>query len=321
MKQVITGIHHLTALAGDPQRNLDFYSGLLGLRFIKKTVNFDAPEVYHFYYGNETGAPGTVLTFFPYPGIRKGRLGTGMVAVLSFSVSSSALGFWQNRLRQYGVRHQPAKERFHQETVISLEDPDGLHLELVFHDQDARTGFTYGHIPQEYSVKGFYHAEIWANDAESTIRLLSEHMDHRIVATDGNRTRLAASGESGHCIDVLYMPDHISGLVGGGTVHHIAFASRDLRTQQEARERILQQQLDPTTVIDRQYFRSVYFREPGNVLFELATYGPGFDADESLAHLGETLKLPPQYEAHRYHIENQLAPVKLNIQEYAGSDG
>ncbi len=316
MTKLISGIHHITALANNPQDNIDFYTGILGLRLVKKTVNFDAPEVYHFYYGNESGEPGTILTFFPYMGIAKGRHGKGMLNITTFSVPLSSTGYWENRLKRFNINYKEFQERFENEVVLYFEDPDGLGLELVFNDKDSRNGFTYGHIPLEHSIKGFYSAEIWEEGYERTAGLLTEQMDHKLIAEKGNRFRFAASDTPGSYIDILCSPDSLRGLGGGGTVHHIAFRTPDTETQLKVRGKIINSRLNATPVIDRQYFKSVYFREPGNVLFEIATEEPGFAIDEELQNLGEELKLPPQYEIHRNEIQNLLKPVNINLDKY-----
>jgi len=311
MSKLFTGIHHITALAGDPQANINFYSGLLGLRFLKKTVNFDAPEVYHFYYGDEYGLPGSILTFFPYPGIVRGRRGTGMLNTIAFSVPAAAKDYWEKRLTQFRIGFQTAKKRFG-ESYIAFEDHDGLGLELVFTDRDDRPGFSYGHIPLEYSIRGFYSVEIWETFAERTAAILTNLLDHELTAEEGGRFRYAASDAPGHYVDILAARDSRKGLNGGGTVHHIAFALPDEKSQEEARRRIASEGLNPTPIIDRQYFKSIYFREPGGVLFEAATEKPGFAVDEPVERLGEELKLPPQYESFRQRIQNSLEPVELN---------
>ncbi len=316
MEKLIDGIHHVTAMAGDPQKNLDFYAGVLGLRMLKKTVNFDAPDVYHFYYGDENGQPGTILTFFPFENIQKGRRGKGMLNVTTFSVPSSSISYWVQRLKQFDVNHKQAQERFSSEMVIYLEDPDGLGLELVFNDKDSRPGFSYGAIPLENSIKGFYSVEIWQEGYERTAGLLTEVMDHRLIEEKGNRFRFATSDEPGKYIDILCVPDSQRGLGGGGTVHHLAFNTVNLESQAKVREKILTRGLNPTPVLDRQYFESIYFREPGGVLFEVATAEPGFAVDELPEDLGKELKLPPQYESRRKAIEQTLRPVSLNLEKF-----
>lgn len=316
MQQLITGIHHVTAIAGPSQKNIDFYCGILGLRLVKKTVNFDAPDVYHFYYGNEKGLPGSILTFFPYGNIQKGRHGKGMLNTTTFSVPTGSMNYWQERLKKFNIAFKPMQERFQNEAFIYFEDHDGLGLELVFNDKDARPGFTYGHIPAEHAVKGFYNVEIWEEGYERTAALLTEQMDHKLVHEQGNRFRFAATDAAGNYIDILCTPDSLRGSGGNGTVHHIAFNTPDAETQQQARIKISQRMLNPTPVLDRQYFTSIYFREPGGVLFEIATSGPGFAVDEEPQHLGESIKLPPQYEGYRKQIEAGVDPVVLSIENF-----
>jgi glyoxalase family protein len=315
MEKLVTGIHHITALAGNAQPNIDFYCGILGLRLVKKTVNFDAPEVYHFYYGNETGTPGTILTFFPYEGLTRGRHGKGMLNTTTFSVPLSSLAYWEQRLKKYDVNYKGPSERF-QETFIYFEDYDGLGLEFVFTDRDTRTGFTYGHIPEEHSITGFYSAELWLEGYERSAALLIEQMDHVLIGEQGNRFRYAATDIPGNYIDLVCMPDTLKGLGGAGTVHHIAFSTPDATTQNEVRKKISQRMLNPTPVMDRSYFTSIYFREPGGVLFEVATAGPGFIIDENVDKLGTSLKLPDQYETYRPQIEKAVVPIKLNFEKY-----
>jgi glyoxalase family protein len=316
MTQLITGIHHVTAISGGAQENIDFYAGILGLRLVKKTVNFDASGVYHFYYGDQLGNPGSILTFFPYAGLTGGRHGKGMLNTTTFSVASSSMNYWLARLKQFNVEYKQPVERFEGELVVYFEDPDGLGLELVFNDKDERTGFSYGHIPEQHALKGLYNAEIWEEGYERTAGLLTEQLDHQLIAEKGNRFRFAAKNSPGNYVDILCTPDSLKGLAGSGTVHHIAFATTDAKAQLEIRERVLKRQLNPTPVLDRNYFTSIYFREPGGVLFEVATSGPGFTVDEDAAHLGEELKLPRQFEPDRPGIEAQLAPVKLDVEQF-----
>lgn len=316
MSKLITGIHHVTAIAGHTQENIDFYAGILGLRLVKRTVNFDAPSVYHFYYGDEAGNPGSILTFFPYTGLTGGRQGKGMLNTTAFSAPTSSLNYWLARLKQFNVDYKSPLERFPGELVVYFEDPVGLGLELVFNDNDDRKGFTYGHIPEEYSLRGLYNAEIWEEGYERTAGLLTSQLDHVLIAERGNRFRFAATDKPGNYIDILCTPDSLRGLAGSGTVHHIAFATPNRESQEAVRERILNRMLNPTPILDRNYFTSIYFREPGGVLFEVATSGPGFAIDESIEHLGEELKLPPQFEPDRPGIEAKLAVVKLNFEQF-----
>ena len=316
MAQLITGIHHITAIASGAQKNMDFYRGMLGLRLVKQTVNFDAPEVYHFYYGDETGNPGSILTFFPYEGLVSGRHGKGMLNTTAFSVPLASLDFWLKRLKRYNIGYKLPQERFEQEIVVYFEDEDGLGLEMIFNDQDARAGYVNGYIPPEYAIKGFYNAEIWEEGYERTAGLLTGQMDHVLIAEKGNRFRFAATSSPGNYIDVVCSPDSMKGLSGSGTVHHLAFATPDKETQLAVRLKIVKRMLNPTPVLNRNYFTSIYFREPGGVLFEVATSGPGFAIDEAGDHLGEALKLPEQFEPRRKELEKKLLPITFNDARY-----
>lgn len=316
MEQLITGIHHVTAIASGVQPNIDFYAGILGLRLVKRTVNFDAPGVYHFYYGDRMGNPGSILTFFPYRGLVGGRQGKGMLNTTSFSAPASGLAYWLERLKKFGIAYKNPQERFDGELVVYFEDPDGLGLELVFNDADTRQGFTYGHIPAEHALTGLYNTEIWEEGYERTAGLLTEQLDHKLIAEKGNRFRFAAVDKPGNYVDIVCTPDQLKGLAGSGTVHHIAFATPDAATQKILRDRILGRTLNPTPVLDRNYFTSIYFREPGGVLFEIATSGPGFTVDEQEEHLGEKLKLPLQFEPDRPGIESSLEEVHLNPSDF-----
>jgi glyoxalase family protein len=274
MAQLITGIHHVTAIASNAQKNIDFYTGILGLRLVKQTVNFDGPDVYHFYYGNETGSPGSILTFFLYNGLVNGRHGKGMLNTTTFSVASSSLDYWIERFNRFGINHKRPQERFEGEIVVYFEDEDGLGLELVFNDKDARKGYTYGHIPLEHSIKGLYNVEIWEEGYERTAALLTEQLDHKLISEKGNRFRFAATDAPGNYVDILCSPDSLKGLAGSGTVHHIAFATPNKETQEEVRLRIVKRMLNPTPVLDRNYFTSIYFREPGGVLLKWQLQAP-----------------------------------------------
>lgn len=317
-KQLITGLHHVTAMAGSAQENVNFYTGLLGLRLVKKTVNFDAPDVYHLYYGDETGKPGSIMTFFPFRNMRPGRRGMGQVATTSFSIPKTSVDFWLKRLEQFEVAHDAPRQRF-DETVIFLRDNDGLGVELVANDRDTREPFTYGHIPLEHSIRGFYGVELWENAYEATERLLVNQMDHRFIAEEGDRRRYAtdAAGSPGQLVDIRFDAARDHGTGGAGTVHHVAFNTPTDEDQLAVREKLTGAGLGATQVLDRQYFHSIYFREPGGVLFEVATAQPGFLYDENRDHLGQGLKLPPWEEERRAYIEKLLQPITLNPEQYA----
>jgi glyoxalase family protein len=317
MEKLVTGLHHITALASDAQKNCDFYAGILGLRMVKKTINFDAPEVYHLYYGNERGLPGSIMTFFPYSGIPKGKKGNGQLTVISFSAPANALDYWMKRLAKFDVKHHAPERRFEDELFIYFEDHDGLGLELVFNQRDERAGFTYGNIPLEYALKGFYGMVLSEEGYEKTAGLLINQMDHLFIAEKGDRFRYSASGRPGDFVDLLCCPEMLQGQMGTGTVHHVAFATASEASQIAAREKLLRIGLNVTPVIDREYFHSIYFREPGGVLFEIATVQPGFTIDEPLEHLGESLQLPPWEEQNRKIIERELPPIRLDIHKFA----
>ena len=318
-EQLITGLHHVTAMASSPQQNVDFYVGVLGLRLVKKTVNFDAPDVYHLYYGDESGQPGSIMTFFPFHNIRPGRHGKGQAATTTFSIPKASVDYWIKRFEQFEVKHKAPQQRF-DEAVIYFEDWDGLGLELIATDKDDRSPFTYGHIPLEHSIRGFYSVELWEDTYERTEALLVNQLDHKFVAESGARRRYApADGKPGQIIDIVWDADNRYGLDGSGTVHHIAFDTPSDEDQLTVREKVASSGLMPTPVLDRQYFHSIYFREPGGVLFEVATTPPGFTLDEEKEHLGEALKLPPWEEYRRDYIEKLLEPIVLNIDKYASA--
>ena len=304
-----SGIHHVTAISGGPQRNVNFYAGVLGTRLVKKTVNFDDPGTYHLYYGDGDAAPGTIMTFFPWQGAPRGRIGSGQVATTAYSIPATSLGYWTERLVESGVRFEKPRDRFG-ETVLAFEDPDGLRLEIVAAD-DPRAGHD-GPTPAEHSIRGLHHAALAAQNAEATIKLMTEHLGFRRVDEAENRTRLAAGdGGPGNLVDVMDAAGFPGGNTGVGTVHHIAFRVPDEEAQLAVREEVAGLGYDVTPVLDRSYFRSIYFREPGGVLFEIATDKPGFAADEDPAHLGEELRLPPWLEERRGEIEEILTPLHV----------
>lgn len=317
MSQLIKGLHHVTAMASDPQRNVDFYAGILGLRLVKKTVNFDAPDVYHLYYGDESGNPGSIMTFFPFRNMRPGSHGVGQAATTTFSIPKGSVDFWLKRLDHFEIKRKEPQQRF-DEVVIYFEDWDGLGLELIANDRDVRAPFSYGSIPLEHAIRGFYSVELWENTYERTEALLVNQLDHEFVAEAGPRRRYSTSaqGTPGQIIDVVWDAQKQFGAGGSGTVHHIAFDTPSDADQFSVRERLMNIGMHPTQVLDRQYFHSIYFREPGGVLFEVATTPPGFTYDEEVKHLGESLKLPSWEEHRREYIEKLLAPITLNPEKY-----
>ena len=307
MPEAIPGIHHVTAIATDPQTNYDFYTEVLGLRFVKKTVNFDDPGTYHFYFGDSAGRPGSIMTFFPWPGARRGRQGTGQATVTAFSVPAGSLGYWTERLESKRIDAKLVGRRLEEE-VLSLRDPDGLRLELVAHD-DASTlpAWTDGPVQAEAAIRGFHGVTLMLEGYQATASLLSDAMGFRLTGEEGNRFRFAVDGAGpGLLVDLLCSPDSAPGSWAAGTVHHVAFRARSTEDQLAWREILVSAGMNVTPVLDRNYFKSIYFREPGGVLFEIATDPPGFTADESVEELGTHLKLPPWLEQHRGKIEMAL---------------
>lgn len=306
------GIHHITAIAGNPRRNLDFYTAVLGLRLVKKTVNFDDPGTYHFYFGDEKGTPGTVLTFFPWDGMSSGRIGIGEVREVQFRVPEGSLGYWTHRFVEKGVVHERPARMFG-ETKIAFKDPDGLNLSLVGvaspHDEGV---WQKGTVGIENAIRGFHAATLLVSDVVPTAAILRDVFGFSDVAQEDSRLRLSAKagGDVGCLIDLQGAGDFLPGRMGAGTVHHIAFRAADDATQAAMVKTLMENhRIRTTEQKDRQYFRSVYFREPGGILFEIATDVPGFMIDEPADRLGETLKLPQFLEPMRGEIEATLPAV------------
>ncbi|MGE3842748.1 MAG: ring-cleaving dioxygenase [Vicinamibacterales bacterium] len=312
MAPILSGIHHVTAIAGDPQRNLDFYTRVLGLRLVKLTVNFDDPGTYHFYFGDTAGSPGSILTFFPWPRARQGVVGNGQVSATAFAVSPDALAFWRGHLEGHGVSVQDAGERFN-ERVLTFTDPDGLPIELVgSRVAPAVHAWSHDAIPQEAAIAGFHSATISEEGYEKTAALLRDFMGLRVIGHEGSRFRYAtAPNVAGGTIDVLCTPDGRAGRPGTGTVHHIAWRTPNDEHQQAWRARLVANGYKVSPVMDRVYFHSIYFREPGGVLFEIATDAPGFAVDETPERLGHRLMLPPWLETRRSAVEQTLPPLIL----------
>jgi glyoxalase family protein len=312
MHKPIVGLHHVTAIASDPQRNLDFYTEVLGLRFVKRTINFDDPGTYHFYFGDDAGSPGTILTFFPWPHAARGSFGIGETAATAFSVPLDSLAFWEDRLLNAGIPAERTCKRFDEE-VLSFADPDGMRLEIVAHaGAHAPKAPRTSSIPAEHSIRGFFGVTLCEGGYEKTASVLTRMGFHK-SAEEGNRFRFSAPGDAlGNHIDLLVEPDLRFGRLGAGSVHHIAFRAADDASQLAWRETLVAASLDVTPVLDRTYFHSIYFREPGGVLFEIATDPPGFALDEPIESLGESLKLPPWLEPQRRRVEAALPPIQLH---------
>lgn len=308
MTRQTAGIHHITAFAGNAQANADFYAGILGLRLVKKTVNFDAPEVYHLYFGNETGSPGTLMTFFPFDGARKGRIGSGQVGWTTFVVPEGALPFWEDRLRRFSVPFIRS-QRFG-ETYIQFADGDGLQLEIVERKQGPDSQWSFGGIPADKAIKGFGGAVLYSAAPKSTMNTLEQVMGLKRIGEDQDLVRFQAPGELGNMIDVKTEPV-ARGHGGAGTVHHIAWRASDHTDQERWRDWVLHHGFHSTPIVDRKYFTSIYFRETGGILFEIATDPPGFMRDEPYESLGEKLMLPEWLEPHRELIEQGLPPLTI----------
>lgn len=310
--QQTAGIHHITSFVRDPQRNVDFYAGVLGLRLVKKTINFDAPEVYHLYFGNELGSPGTAVTFFPAPGSRAGRVGGGQVGYTTYAVPVGTFDFWEKRLAKLGVATERS-QRFG-ETYLRFQDPDGLLLEIVEREEGRPSQWSFGGVPAEKAIKGFGGALLYSTAPEKTMDVMQHVLGLEKIAEENGLVRFHAKGDIGNVIDINAEPMPW-GAGGAGTVHHIAWRARNDEDHRVWRERVERNGLHPTPFVDRQYFHAIYFREAGGILFEIATDTPGFDNDEPFEALGEKLMLPEWYEQHRDTIESNLLPIEVRVLE------
>jgi len=312
----IPGIHHITAIAGDPQRNIDFYTRVLGLRLVKRTVNYDDPQTYHLYYGDSVGNPGSILTFFPWPDAPRGMRGTGQATVTSFLIPEDSLPYWKDRLKQNHVKfEEPAKRFKNEEKFLTFYDPDDLKLELVFTQPKFVRRFSpweKSPVPENKAIRGFHSITLSEEGYDRTASLLTDVMGFRLVQEEGKRFRYeTGEGGSSAYVDLLCQPELPRGQVLAGTVHHVAWRTPNDEQQKAWRQDIIKAGRNPTPVIDRRYFHSVYFREPGGVLFEIATDPPGFSIDEPESELGTSLKLPPWLEPSRKQIEDALPKLEL----------
>ncbi|WP_424964824.1 VOC family protein [Dinoroseobacter sp. S375] len=308
MEKLIKGLHHVTSMAADAQQNNAFFTQTLGLRRVKKTVNFDAPEVYHLYYGDEVGTPGSVMTYFPFGAMPRGRRGAGEVGVTEFAVPNGALSFWKPHLAAQGVTGL-SDSTFLGEARLTFDGPDGDSFALVEADPDGRTPWTGGALSAETGVLGFHGARFRLRDTAATGELLS-FMGYQREAIEGSVTRYRIDGgNAARTIDLEELPDARHATQGAGSVHHIAFAVEDRAAQLEMRKALMDTGYQVTPVIDRDYFWAIYFRTPGGILFEIATNEPGFDRDEDTAHLGQALKLPDRYQPYRAQIERTLPEI------------
>ena len=302
------GIHHITAFARNPQENVDFYAGILGLRLVKKTINFDAPEVYHLYFGDEAGNPGTIITFFPWPESRRGRVGGGQVGRTTYVIPPGAMGFWEDRLKHFGISISTA-ERFG-EKYLQFADREGLQLELVEREEGKRSAWSFDGIPTSAAIKGFGGAVLFSVDSARTMDVLENVLGLTKIGEDVGYIRYQATGEIGNLIDVS--ANNVEwGHGGAGTVHHIAWRAKDDEEHAQWRQAVIQGGYKPTDILDRQYFHALYFREAGGILFEIATDPPGFARDEDPDALGEQLMLPHWFEPRRAQVEANLLPIEV----------
>lgn len=302
------GIHHITAIVGHPQENVDFYAGVLGLRLVKQTVNFDDPGTYHLYFGNEGGNPGTIITFFPWAGARQGKIGDGQVGVTSYVAPKGSLDFWKNRLEKFNVTYTE-KNRFG-ELYLVFDDPHGLHLEIVEREAGVANPWKLGDVTPDVAIKGFGGATLFSSQPDKTADLLENVMGLERIGTEGDFVRFRSSADIGNIIDLKLTPIG-RGQMGVGTVHHIAWRAIDDQDQLDWKKYVSANGYGVTPVQDRNYFNAIYFREHGEILFEIATDPPGFAHDETHETMGEKLMLPEQYEQHRGQIEQGLLPFQV----------
>lgn len=302
------GIHHITAFAGDPQANVDFYAGVLGLRLVKKTINFDAPDVYHLYFGDEHGSPGTIITFFPSAGSPRGKIGGGQVGITSYVIPPGSIGFWQNRLEQYNI--EVTKTSRFNEDLLQFEDGEGLRLELVEREEGATSTWAHEGIPTDKAIKGFGGAVLFSVNPQRTMDALEKILGFVRVNENEEYARFRSSGDIGNVVDVPVTRMAL-GMGGAGTVHHIAWRAKDDEEHAQWSEAVRDYGYQPTPVRDRQYFNAIYFREAGGILFEIATDPPGFAKDEPADSLGQKLMLPEWFEKYRPQIEDNLQPIEV----------
>lgn len=308
MNKATSGIHHISAIVGHPQENIDFYAGVLGLRMVKQTVNFDDPGTYHLYFGNNEGKPGTIITFFPWANAFQGEIGDGQAGVTSYAIPSGALEFWKDRFKKFKISY--TMERRFSEESIRFQDPHGLILEMVERDEGETNIWTFGGITPDVAVKGFAGATLYSSQPEQTAHLLESVMGLERIGEEGEIIRFQSSAPIGNVID-LKKTSGKRGRMGVGTVHHIAWRAEDDQDQLEWREYVRSNGYGVTPVRDRNYFNAIYFREHGEILFEIATDPPGFAHDESPGEMGEKLMLPEQYENMRDRIERKLIPIEV----------
>ncbi|WP_394236178.1 ring-cleaving dioxygenase [Niallia oryzisoli] len=310
--QKTAGIHHITAMVNDAQRNIDFYAGVLGLRLVKKTINFDRPEVYHLYFGNDSGQPGTVITFFPWPKQSKGRIGTGQVGVTSYIIPVGSMRFWEKRLKKFGIKFF-SFERFG-EKYLALQDPDGLEIELVERKEGPVNHWSFGDIQPDTAIKGFGGATLISAKPNQTADVLETILGLECLGQEEGFLRFKSEATLGNIIDIKLTPS-VRGLMGAGTVHHIAWRAKDEEEHLQWRTILQEKGYYPTEILDRNYFKALYFHEKGGILFEIATDSPGFAVDEPMNELGQKLMLPSWFESKREELEDTLPSVEVRVLE------
>lgn len=302
------GIHHITAIVGHPQENVDFYAGILGLRLVKKTINFDDPGTYHLYFGNDGGRPGSIITFFPWANAYQGKIGGGQVGVTTYAIPTESSTFWEERLTKFNVKVEKT-ERFG-ETYLQFEDFHGLQLELVEREEGSLNEWTFGEVTSDVAIKGFGGAILYSVHPEQTAATLQNVMGLEKVGEEGDLIRYQAYGDIGNIVDIKKVAME-RGQMGVGTVHHIAWRAKDDEDQLDWQRFVADEGYGVTAVRDRNYFNAIYFREHGEILFEIATDPPGFAHDESYETMGQELKLPEQYEDYREKLNSHLIPIKV----------
>lgn len=302
------GIHHITAIVGHPQENVDFYAGVLGLRLVKKTVNFDDPGTYHLYFGDDGGRPGTIITFFPWANAYRGKIGGGQVGVTTYAIPVGTLSYWENRLEKFKINFEKTN-RF-SKNYLQFEDPHGLLLELVEQEEGEPSNWTFGDVTSDVAIKGFSGAVLYSVNPEQTMETLQHVMGLEKIGEEGDYIRFQSYGTIGNIIDVKREP-LARGKMGVGTVHHIAWRAKDDEEQLAWQKFVQENGFGVTTVRDRNYFNAIYYREHGEILFEIATDPPGFAHDESYETMGQDLKLPTQYEQYRQRLEESLIPIEV----------
>ncbi|WP_017796173.1 ring-cleaving dioxygenase [Oceanobacillus kimchii] len=302
------GIHHISAIVGHPQENVDFYASVLGLRLVKKTINFDDPGTYHLYFGNNMGEPGTIITFFPWTNAYQGRIGSGQVGVTSYAIPTGTMNFWEERLAKFNITTEKIT-RFG-DTYLAFKDIHGLYLELVETENGKSNDYSFGDITPEISIKGFAGAILLSSQPGKTGETLVNTLGFEKVAEEEEYIRYRSYGKIGNTIDIKQTASH-KGQMGVGTVHHIAFRAKNNQDHLDWQQHVANHGLPVTEVKDRNYFNAIYFKEHGEILFEIATDPPGFAYDESEKTMGDTLKLPSQYEVYRGRLEKKLIPIEI----------